>query len=608
MENTLCWVQKRGHGKKDSLSEASQLKKLVKRGISHQAMVVNIIQSKNSNVFPKHLFFLLVHGHYKIPKLMASADEMYLRRCLESVHISALKASKHNKPVSLETKNLWTSAESLNTVKFIGGTESGSGQLGLAHPVAAMTESVVQSTNTAENWTLGTVMGTKSMINILNSPLLQQFGASEREDNLNSMNFTGAKNMICYDFMDSPSGFSISSSHKLEMETPMVQSHEYGSISVHKRTTSKTNSTCFDWLSSAASTVSQGMLQCTWKQGVPHFVFSADDQKEVYAAKLNNVDTTHDEALDYVYLFHLNKGGQKGCEIPDRYLQLVGKMNVSTCFTLCPDNCRVMETRFILFGNGKFYDKEMYTSIHSHMNNKGKAKKVSQVLRHSPLSKHRTLSKFSRSKSIRESCPLDQQSCGLGGINLLETNVPPNFELAAIVVKDHLPSHSLDKVGGWGLKFLNKSGVNQTTLPSESCNRNTGDCSTSMSILIPAGLHGGPRTRHGGPSSLIDRWKSGGCCDCGGWDEGCPLTVLQKRSSNVEILSHVDMQGECKSVDLVTQGSRNFIPTLRMVNIHDGLYYIHFQQPLSALQSFSIAVAIIHTQSPTPRPNSAEEL
>lgn len=237
MEHTQCRVQKRGQRKKDSLSEASQLKKLAKGGISHQATFVNIIQSQNSNVFPKYLFFLLVHGHYKIPKLMASADEMYLRHCLESVHNSALKASQHNKPVSL------------NTVKFVGEAECDSGQLVLGHSVAV-------SNNASDNWTLGTVMGTKSMINILNSPLLQHFGASEGNDNLNSMNFTDAKNMTCYDFKDSPS-----SSYKLEMETPMVQSHEYGSISVHKRTTSKTNSTCLDWLSSAASTVSQGMLQ-----------------------------------------------------------------------------------------------------------------------------------------------------------------------------------------------------------------------------------------------------------------------------------------------------------------------------------------------------------
>jgi len=539
MENTLSWVQKRCQGKRDSLYVASESKKLAKRRISHPAMSANTIQSQNS-VFPKHLFFLLVHGHYKIPKLLASADEMYLRRCLESVHNSALKASQQTKPVSrsLETKNLWISAERLSTVEFIGGTESS----------GSMTESLVDGADAAENWTLGTVMGTKSMINILNSPLLQQFNASERNENLNNMNFTDAKNMTCYDFVDSPS---------VVMETPMVESHKYGSISDNKRSTSTNNSACFDWMMSSAtsSNVSQGMLQCTWKQGVPSFVFSADDQKEVYVAKLSKVDTTHDEDLDYVYLFHLNnKERQKGREFHDNNLQLVGKMNVSTCLTLCSENSRVMETRFILFGDGKICEKEIFTSSHSHVKNKSIAKKASRVLRTGPSPIHRTLSRFTRSKTIRESSALDQQSCGLDETNLLASNVPPNFELAAIVVKDHLPSKkSVDKVGGWGMKFLNKCGGNQTTLSSESCNRSCGASLTSTSIIIPAGLHGGPRTRHNGPSSLIDRWKSGGCCDCGGWDEGCPLTVLQRRSTNENLLSHVDMQGECKSIELATQ-------------------------------------------------------
>ncbi|KAK7279193.1 hypothetical protein RJT34_24239 [Clitoria ternatea] len=585
MENTR--FQRKGHGKKESLREessASQLK-LVKRATSHQAMVVN----KNSNVFQKELFFLLVHGHYKVPKFMATADEIYLRRCLELVHISAMEASQHNITMNSGAKYLLTSAESMNVAKFIGGGECGSDQLVLGHSLGSVTKSVGVSSNANENWSLGTVMETKSVINILNSPLLQHFGVSKRNENLS---FTEAKStMTCNGFKDFPSGVGISSSYKQEMEIPMVQSHhEYGSMYVHKR------------VASSSITVSQGMLQCTWKQGIPQFVFSADDQNEVYVAKLNKVDKIDGEALDYVYLFHLSKGGQeKGHEIPDHDLQLVGKMNVSTSFTLCPDNYRVMETQFRLFGNIK-NDKEVFTSTHAHMKNKGMgmAQRVSRVLRSSPSSKHRTLSKFSRSKAIRESSAFH----GLGGTDLLETNVVPKFELAAIVFKSPL---LLDKVGGWGLKFLKKVGVNQTTLSSHGCSRNTRDCSTSMIIVIPAGLHGGPRTRHGGPSSLIDRWKSGGSCDCGGWDEGCPLTILQK-SKNEEIISEVGMQSGCKVVDLVAQGSSNFNPTLRMVNIHDGLYFIHFQPPLSPLQSFSIAVAIIHTQSPTLRPSSAQKM
>uniref|UniRef100_A0A1J3G0C8 Uncharacterized protein n=2 Tax=Noccaea caerulescens TaxID=107243 RepID=A0A1J3G0C8_NOCCA len=49
-------------------------------------------------------------------------------------------------------------------------------------------------------------------------------------------------------------------------------------------------------------------------------------------------------------------------------------------------------------------------------------------------------------------------------------------------------------------------------------------CLVSMDIVIPSGVHGGPED---GPSSLIDRWKSQGNCDCGGWDLGCSLTLLK---------------------------------------------------------------------------------
>lgn len=610
MENVSLWIQKEGHWKKDSLvdlcsdweelsaehedSSKSQLKKLIKRSNSHSSIPVNAIQSQISKVFFKGLFFRHVSGlDNRIPKHMVSADDKYLRRCLELVHDRAVKATQWNIPLRLRATNIGTLSESLNTGEsFVFDC-----------PSAMETRGVVISSETGEEWTLGTVMESKSMINILNSALLKKFGDSDRKESLNRMNFSDAEGLICYDFMDSPSGLSISSSYNLKkVTTPFAQNHNYGSIPVHKRlaSTSSATSTSSDWMSST-STLSQGMIQCTWKRGLPHFIFSADDQKEVYVAKLRKiVDSTDDKALDYVYQFHLNKGSQKSREIADDDLPLVGKMNVSTSFTLCSNSCRIMETEFTLFHNLEVYDN---TSEYSHhMKNKGLKKKVSQVFRTNPSSKHRTLSKFNRSGAVAESCPWDPQ------IDLLDANVPPNFEMASIVVKDHLPCNRPEKIGGWGLKFLNKSGVNKTASPSESCNQNNDDCSSSMSILIPAGLHGGPRTRNGGPSSLIDRWRSGGHCDCGGWDEGCPLTVLQKRSSIVEVLSQVDTKGECMSVDLVTQGSNDISPALRMVNVHGGLYYIHFDQPLSALQSFSIAVAIIHMQSPTLRPNSAQEL
>lgn len=46
----------------------------------------------------------------------------------------------------------------------------------------------------------------------------------------------------------------------------------------------------------------------------------------------------------------------------------------------------------------------------------------------------------------------------------------------------------------------------------------------NVTVILPSGVHSLPSK--GGPSSLIQRWRSGGSCDCGGWDLGCQLKVL----------------------------------------------------------------------------------
>ncbi|XP_028780942.1 uncharacterized protein LOC114737204 isoform X1 [Neltuma alba] len=601
--NSLCKDRELSDDNSSKFSD-SQPKKLIKRANSQRTVVIDVIQSQANKAFLKDIFFRRVHGfNHRIPRHVVSVDEKYLRRCLEYIHMSALKAGHCNTPVNLGYTNTGILSESY--ADLIRGDACDSGELFFECPEAAGTRNGGINDQASEHWTIGTVMGSKSMINILSNPLFHQFQHSDSNNRFSRMNLTDDKGFLCYDFTDSPSGLSISS-HKLEKEAPMMKSHKFCSASANRNmaSTSSSGSTCSDQLSSTFPIPSHAMLRCKWRKGIPHFVFSTDDQKEVYMAILRKVDPADVKALDYVYLFYRKRGGQKGCQIPDNDLQLVGKMNVSTTSTLGPNNYKVLETAFVVFGNNENHDREIYASSHTQRKNKGLSK-VSQVFRTSPSSKRRALSNFGGSGAIVESCPL--KSYALRENDVIETNVPPNFELAAIVVKDLLPYGRPGKVGGWGLNFLNKSGVKQTTLPSESSQK-TSDCLPGMNILIPAGQHGGPRTRKGGPSSLIDRWRSGGCCDCGGWDEGCPLTVLQRRSFERDFLPQVDMQGECKSVDLVKQGSGEVSSTLRMEKVHDDLYYIHFQPLLSPLQSLSIAVAIVHSQSPTLRPASGQDL
>ena len=65
----------------------------------------------------------------------------------------------------------------------------------------------------------------------------------------------------------------------------------------------------------------------------------------------------------------------------------------------------------------------------------------------------------------------------------------------------------------------------------------------NVAVVLPSQVHGKSNSENGGkPSPLLDRWRSGGLCDCGGWDVGCAITVLidrhQEAKSTAESASH----------------------------------------------------------------------
>ncbi|KAG6668557.1 hypothetical protein CIPAW_01G178800 [Carya illinoinensis] len=630
MEETFINAREDFHAKEDSvhsLSEDRELsredclefsesksKELVRRINSPHAIILNVKQPQLCTGCNLHNCVL----ESRIPKHMVSVDEKYLRHCLELININASKAALCNGSTNLRSLKMGILSDSLNPAKIRSQDANDTASFIFECPWDSGAGGVVVSP--AGQWIVGTIMGSKSMMNILKSPLFHHFGALDGNDNVRRSNLNDVKGSICYNIVESPSG--LSSPQKLKTEPLVTGSHKRGSDSVNKRLVpmSSTIPTCSDQPSSSASAcVSQGMLQCTWKGGLPHFVFSADDHGEAYMANLWKVGSTDDKAVDYIYSFYSRKAGQKNHRSCDNESHLVGKMKVSASFTLCPDNSKIMETEFILYSSDANCGTETHTSNLSLRKNKGLSKVV-EVFRasHSSKSKLRTFSKFDGSGTMLENCSLESSvdtsnnHDATGGAHKFENPFLPNFELAAIIVKGHLHDDHREETGGWGLKFLKKKGPKQkidsleSSVHCESCARNTGDCSTSMDILIPAGLHGGPRTENCGPSSLIERWRSGGHCDCGGWDIGCPLTILKTKLSKEENFPKLETQDECKLVDVFKQGSQHAAPPLRMVNVHDGLYFVHFQPLLSVLQSFSIAVAIIHTQNPILRPKNAQ--
>lgn len=557
-----------------------------------KTLVLSIRRSRASATC-RELFLQNVHGsRNSIPKHIISFDEKYVIRCLELIRNFAVRAAARNFTSKVDILPDHTS----NNLAYIENRSLSN--MAIEYPIGGGSEVVVNSTG---DWAIGTVSGSQTMINILKSPLLQQFGSLDKKADFVNTNLLGVSEPFYSDFAASVKA------PNLEKEVKVLD-HKYASAPLHRRdaSMSSTNSSFSDQSSSSGyGTSFQGMLQCTWKDGLPHHVFTVDDKREVYVADLLKVESSDEKGVEYLYTFHSRRNGKKECDVHDLVLQSIAKMRVSTSIRFSSNNSEVRETQFILSISSDNHTGEMQTSNHAHKKNKGLTKKMVDVFRLSQSYKQRSSSKFGGSGAIFEDTPMDpsedaQDNFPNIGESRAEYKHAPNLELAAIVVKDIYHHHKEAELGGWGLKFLKKSGNKpslDTMIPSEH-SRNTGECSTSTDILIPAGFHGGPRTRVGGPSSLVERWISGGHCDCGGWDVGCPLTILNTKSGSTDYSSRLDNYEECKSIDLFIQGSKQNAPVMKMVNIHRGLYYIHFQSSLSTLQCFAIAAAMIHSRSP----------
>lgn len=117
----------------------------------------------------------------------------------------------------------------------------------------------------------------------------------------------------------------------------------------------------------------------------------------------------------------------------------------------------------------------------------------------------------------------------------------PNNQLAAIVMSLREEMHRCDsccggvcEVGGGNARRKEENGLGVT-------------------VILPTGVHGLP-TEEGVPSPLIDRWRSGGACDCGGWDLGCSLSILDNLEQPDLSFSHAGFTSDDASLlDLYTK-------------------------------------------------------
>ncbi|KAF8380244.1 hypothetical protein HHK36_027727 [Tetracentron sinense] len=346
-----------------------------------------------------------------------------------------------------------------------------------------------------------------------------------------------------------------------------------------------------------------GLLKLEYKHGVPLFEFSLDPE-DVLVAKTWKADN----AFNWVYTFHSmnsrmpsNSNGWGGRE-RHRESSMVGQMQVS-CY-LCSE-----------MNNGGAFDNSMVTEFVlydiAHARKSFDAQGSSHWSPNSIEPPDGTtgegLIPVPTFESNDVSSPVKRKfqprhASGNGNSNIsapypwAPADLHPNLEIAAIVIQVPFDKWETlkDKQGGKLSDKANSNLSDFSTVEQRSDNVLGSISSANMKVVTSTGTHGLPSIEEGGStSSLLDRWRSGGGCDCGGWDMTCPLVVFG--SPIVQHVGDNPLMEDQWPFELFVQGSKEKIPALTITVIDGGQYSVDFHARLSKLQAFSICVAILRS-------------
>ncbi|GFS37137.1 bromo-adjacent domain protein, putative [Actinidia rufa] len=334
----------------------------------------------------------------------------------------------------------------------------------------------------------------------------------------------------------------------------------------------------------------RGSLKLENKHGVPFFEFSLKFPEEVFVARTWKPDN----ALNWAYTFHCLHNRRKsiasGWGLKDwkKDSSLVGQMQVS-CY-LCTELKDAgafnssMVTEFVL------YDVAHARQSVSSQENPNQSPDIVKP------------PKVSNQSSVGGSCELDEPKHAIENAHFdLPTSHPwtptvmhPSLEIAAVVIQVPFEKRENLKHKGGDVKsdhphpnLLDLSSAEQRKVGASDYSR-----SAKVNVVTTSGNHSLPCTESRGPSPLLDRWRLGGGCDCGGWDMACPLTVFDNPNArNAE--AHPPVENR-QPLELFVQGAKENTPALTMTVTEEGRYSVDFHAQLSTLQAFSICVAILH--------------
>ncbi|GAA0185828.1 hypothetical protein LIER_33116 [Lithospermum erythrorhizon] len=341
----------------------------------------------------------------------------------------------------------------------------------------------------------------------------------------------------------------------------------------------------------------QGFLKLENKHGVPFFKFESKFPEEMLVAKTWKVK----DSSTWIYTFHSVQNKRKssasgrGPKDSKREVSMVGQMQVS-CY-LCKqlkesDRDKFMVTEFVLYDTAR-----LRKSVSSQDN----CTSLPDVAKVCPASDENTNGCDSDEISARTKVNGQSNSARSSShfspspiYPLPAVELHPDLESAAVVIQVPFEKReSLNIKTGDGKidqlpNLLDRSEVGQRAQSTPESSS-----SVQVNVVIPSGNHGLPMTETCGPSSLLERWRLGGSCDCGGWDMACPLHVFN--NSNVMVSQKCCPLGHRSPFKLYFQGKKGSAPALTMMATEGGHYAVDFHAQLSALQAFSICISILHT-------------
>ncbi|KAB5573568.1 hypothetical protein DKX38_000762 [Salix brachista] len=338
-----------------------------------------------------------------------------------------------------------------------------------------------------------------------------------------------------------------------------------------------------------------GRLKLENKHGVPFFEFSLDFPEEVLVAKAWKANN----AFNWVYTFHSissrKKSNAAGWGLTDGNKEslVVGQMQVSCYFSSKlkdggnSDNSLV--TEFVMYDIAR--GRQRVSTEDSPDVRPGSSANPGVVGGSHEMDancdavklKHQPKNAFDRG-NFDSSNPYPWASAVLH----------PDLEIAAIVIQ--LPFSRREslkyKRGDKGSDEMHSNLLNLSVGEQRRKTIRDKENPEKVRLVIPTGNHSLPSGDSRGPSSLLDRWRSGGGCDCGGWDMACPLAVFG--NPGIHYAEDKPLLDNQRPLDLFLMGTKENKPALTMTVLEEGQYAVDFHAQLSTLQAFSICVAALH--------------